>query len=279
MTTTRINGIDIYYEEHGPADGEPVLLIMGFMSHAGIWFAQVEALKECYRVIALDNRGAGRSSAPEGPYSIAQMADDADALLGHLGISSAHIVGASMGGMIAQEFALRHPGRVCSLVLMCTTPGGPRSFGHAEMIEASVAVREAESMEQLQTPERLQENLLQVFTPEFMQGNSPQLQAAIVQGLQHLPAIAGVKAQMAAILAHDTVDRLPRIAALTLVMTGKDDTLVDARNSSLLAERIPNAELRTFDGARHGFNIECAEAVNEALLAFLAKHAAVPATA
>ena len=119
MPHASVNGIRLYYEEHGTADGDPLLLIPGTGSHSGSWAVLLPALAR-FRVIALDNRGAGRSDVPPGPYTTRLMADDAAALLAHLGIARTHVIGRSMGGMIAQEPALAYPERVARLVLFAT---------------------------------------------------------------------------------------------------------------------------------------------------------------
>jgi pimeloyl-ACP methyl ester carboxylesterase len=271
MTKTRVSDIDIYYEEHGDPDAEPLLLIMGFTANAGAWALQIPALAQRYRVIAFDNRGAGRTTQPDGPYTIPQMADDAAGLLDALGAGPAHIIGSSMGGMIAQEFALRHPQRVRTLTLMCTTPGGPNSFGYAEMVDYSEALDEIQDLSQMLTPELMQASIDVHFTPEFMKAPGAGFQAMIGSGIMYPSTLAGVKGQTAAIVKHDTYARLPRIAAPTLVTAGSDDTFVDARNSPLLAGRIPNAELRMFEGLRHGFAVERPDLVNPVLLEFLSK--------
>jgi pimeloyl-ACP methyl ester carboxylesterase len=228
-------------------------------------------------VIAFDNRGAGRTAQPDGPYTIPQMADDAAGLLDALGIESAHVVGASMGGMIAQEVALRHPSRLRTLTLLCTTPGGSRSFGWDEMVENSKQLDGIADLAAMMTPERMQEGIDAMFTPEFMKAPGEGFQAMIMSSIQYPSTLAGLKGQMAAILQHDTYDRLPQITAPTLVCAGSDDTLVDARNSPLLAERIRGAELKMFPGLRHGFTAEQPDAVNAAILEFLTKpHARRP---
>jgi len=275
MSTAPVNGIEIYYEEHGDPRAEPVLLIMGFMTNAGAWAPQIPALAARYRVIAFDNRGCGRSSQPEGPYTIAQLADDAAALLDHLDIDSAHVIGASMGGMIAQELALRHPSRVRTLSLLCTSPGGPRSYGYEQMVEMSEVLKETDDFAALQTPERMQEALLTTFSPEFLAKPNEWFQQTTITTLQYPPTMAGVRGQNAAVLGHDTLDRLDQIRVPTLVMTGADDGLLDPRNSELLAARIPRAELRILPGLRHGLNIEDPDTVNAALLEFLGRHARV----
>src|SRR4029077_10122354 len=113
MTTAKFDSIELYYEEHGR--GDPLLLIMGLAADSTAWIFQVPDFARRYRTITFDNRGVGRSSKPPGPYTIHEMADDAVALLDALDVRRAHVVGVSMGGMIAQEIVLRHPSRVRGL--------------------------------------------------------------------------------------------------------------------------------------------------------------------
>ena len=122
MAFVENQGARIYWDEQG--QGEPVLLIMGLGYPSAMWYRTRPALASHYRTIALDNRGAGRSDTPPGPYSIRLMASDAAAVLEAAGSESAHVFGVSMGGMIAQEFALQYPQRVLSLILGCTAAGG-----------------------------------------------------------------------------------------------------------------------------------------------------------
>ena len=274
MATARINGIDIYYETQGNAEGEPVLLIMGLGSNALAWAPQVAGLTPHYRAITFDNRGIGRTSVPEGPYTMTQMAADTAGVLDQVDVATAHIVGASMGGMIAQEFALQYPRRVRSLTLMCTTPGGPHSAGYERMKERSSEVFAAEDVATAMTPERIKEMLLELFSPEFIANPGPGFAQMAQAMMQYPPTATGMRGQMAAILAHDTYDRLPRITAPTLVMAGDADPMVDPANARILAERVPGAELRLFPGLRHGFTAEKPDEVNAALLDFLGRHVA-----
>src|SRR4051794_19933491 len=119
------DGTRIYWEEHG--SGEPLLLIMGLGYTLDMWYRTTPVFAEHYRVIVFDNRGVGRSDVPPGPYALSLMASDAARVMDAAGVESAHVFGVSMGGMIAQEFALRYPARVRSLVLGCTTCGGPQA--------------------------------------------------------------------------------------------------------------------------------------------------------
>ena len=125
MPKVKVNGIDIYYEEHG--SGEPVVMIGGLGADTTLWSKQVPAFSERFRVVVFDNRGSGQSDKPDKPYSIPMFAADTVGLMQALGIERAHVVGASLGGLVAQELVLTHPEMVDRLVLVCTTSNGPRS--------------------------------------------------------------------------------------------------------------------------------------------------------
>src|ERR1700730_9656188 len=125
MAFAENQGVRIYWDEQGT--GEPLLLIMGLSYPSYMWHRSRPVLRERYRTIAFDNRGIGQSDVPPGTYSIALMASDAAAVLDAAGVENAHVFGVSMGGMIAQEFALQYPKRVRSLILVCATAGGPHA--------------------------------------------------------------------------------------------------------------------------------------------------------
>jgi pimeloyl-ACP methyl ester carboxylesterase len=251
---------------------------MGFLMNASAWEPQIPALAERYRVIAFDNRGAGRTTQPEAGYTIEDMADDAAGLLAHLGIDSAHIIGTSMGGMIAQHLALRHPQRVRTLTLMVTSCGGPRSVGYEELMQRREEAK-AEGVQALGnwTAEQALEYGLLLFTPEFLTNPGPGFLQMTLSAVQYPTQPHSMLAQGDAIAIHDAYDRLPEIAAPTLVLAGDSDTLIDPENSRILASRIPNAELRIFPGLRHAFHAERPDEVNPVILEFLARRASAAA--
>lgn len=263
MAFSTINGIKLYHEQHG--NGAPLLLIMGFTANATAWEPALPALTTQHRVITFDNRGAGRSDQPEGPYSMAQLADDAVALLDTIGVDRAHVYGVSMGGMIAQHVYLRHPDRVISLTLGCTSPGGP----HAVVAPQEV-VQTLLSATSMSASEAFEANLPILYSDAFVAAHKQELLER-AQRYAHLRATPqGVQGQGAAIGGHDTYDRLPDIRVPSLVLHGDADQLVPTANGKLLAERIPDARLILYSGARHSFFTEYLAEASADLLAFTA---------
>jgi pimeloyl-ACP methyl ester carboxylesterase len=274
MSTAQINGIDLYYEEHG--SGDPLLLIMGLGADSVAWMFQVPDLAAHYRTIVFDNRGVGRSSKPAGPYSIAQMADDAAGLLDRLGVERAHVLGVSMGGMIAQELVLRHPQRVRSLVLGCTY--ARPDTGVERQLESSLAAFGGSrgddgeinvDLGRLDPLMLFQHLLPMVFTPQFMMSELPKLMEVFSGTLQYGFSMDAILAQIVATQTHDTLDRLGRIASPTLVITGDSDMLVPPSCSDTIADRIPGATLVKIPGGSHAFNFETPELFNREVLSFL----------
>ncbi len=264
MATIEANGIDIYYEEHG--SGEPLLLIMGFGGNAATWNPQIEGLAKHFRVIAFDNRGVGRTSAPDGPYSISQMACDVVGLLDGLDIPRAHVFGISMGGMVAQELAIDHPTRIDSLILGCTTPGSSRAAGVAQLHDEISTFRDGNGKHYL---EWLSEFLKRLWTEEAMTKSTPELQDFVLSLIRFPPTSHGLVNQADAVAGHDAHDRLHKIQHRTLVMTGAEDTLIDPKNSNILAELIPDAKLVVFEGLRHAFHLERPALANDAIVSFI----------
>ncbi len=264
MPVVESNGIDIYYEEHG--SGEPLLLIMGWGANAATWRPQLPGLAEQFRVITFDNRGVGRSSSPEGPYSVPQMAGDVVGLLDALEVPRAHVFGISLGGMIAQELAIEHPGRVDALILGCTTPGSCHAAGVARLHNDVSAFRDANGQGSL---EWFSEFLRRLWTEEAVIESTTELQDFVLSLIRFPPTSHGLRSQADAVLKHDTYDRLEQIRHRTLVMTGDEDMLIDPKNSKILAKRIPNAELQIFEGLRHAFHLERPDLSNNAIIDFI----------
>jgi len=261
----RVNDIEMNYELHG--EGEPLVLIMGFTGNLEAWRPLLPAFAAEYRVLIFDNRGAGLTDKPAGPYSIPMMADDAAGLMDALGIEAADVYGISMGGMIAQELALRHPQKVKALVLGCTTPGGPNSPPRPQKtIEALARIPNVSVEEGLEIVMGL------LFTDEFAAADGQRLREMTLNSFDLRTPRHAVQAQGAAIAAHDTYDRLPQIKAPTLVIAGEADELIPSDNSPTLAQRIPGAELVTYPRARHGYLYEVAAEATAAVLDFLRRH-------
>ena len=260
---TASDGARIYYEVHG--SGEPVLLIMGLGSNAHGWYRTIPWLSDRYQVVAFDNRGTGRSDVPAGPYVIAQMADDAAAVLDAAGHETAHVVGASLGGMIAQRFALAYPQRVRSLVLVCTTPGGR----HAARASDDVMRGLVEGGDDPRTMYR--RNAWFLYGDETRTKHPERIEEDLEQRAKIPTTPAGYLAQLQAAMGHDTWDDLPRLAAPTLVVHGGADLLIPTENGRLLAMRIPGAELVLVPGAGHMLQSDGGDVVRAAVLAFLAR--------
>ena len=275
MAIATVGDIEIYYEEHG--HGDPLLLIMGLAADSTAWMFQIPDFARNYRTIAYDNRGVGRTSKPIGPYSIHQMAADALGLLDALGIDRAHVLGVSMGGMIAQELVLRHPERVRSLVLACTYPEPDESvemqrafvvnqFGGTVSASGEVQV----DLSTVNPMMFLQHLLPTVFNQEFIDRELPKLLQVFSGALQYGFSMEAILGQVAAVMGHQATDRLHRITAPTLVITGDADRLVSPANSDVLAREIPGAKLVRIEGGSHGFNFETPERFNREVLEFLA---------
>jgi pimeloyl-ACP methyl ester carboxylesterase len=261
--TNSSDGARIHYEVHGA--GEPVLLIMGLGSNAYGWARTIPWLAERYQAIAFDNRGVGRSDVPAGAYAIEQMAADAAAVLAASGHQRAHVVGASLGGMIAQRFALLYPDKLRSLVLLCTTPGG----AHAAAPTDDVTRGLVEGGEDPSTVYR--KNAWFLYGADTRQNHPERIEEDLVERGRIPTQPTGYFGQIRAAMTHDVWDGLPSIAAPTLVVHGDADILVPTENGKLIAARIPGAELVLIPGAGHMLQADAGDAVRAAVLGFLAR--------
>lgn len=269
MPLARVGDINIYHETRGR--GEPLLLIMGLGGGASLWWRQVDFLSPEYRVISYDSRGVGRTDRPDTPYSMDMMVADAAGLLETLGIARAHVYGVSMGGMVAQELALRHPKLVSSLVLGATTCGGEQA-----VIPPTEALRELFGIMALPPAEVARVSTSVTFSAGFMRSHPARVREWLKKGALSPPSAAGFKRQAEAVAGFGTWDRLPRVSAPTLILAGTADQLIPAENSRILASRIPHAELVFFEGAGHGYLWEAEEEANLVVRDFLRRHAMTP---
>jgi pimeloyl-ACP methyl ester carboxylesterase len=252
VPVARVNGIDIAYGVAGA--GDPLLMIMGFTGARHHWYGFDKRMSLDFLTITLDNRGAGETSAPDAAYTVPQMADDAIGLLDHLGIDRVHLFGVSMGGMIAQEIALNHPGRVRTLILGCTHFGGTEQVLPAPDVFDRIGVIAGKGAEQA-TRDILSVNL----TPKFMKARPDVVEELVRFGLEHRMKKEGFAGQMAAVSLHDTASRLHAITAPTLVIAGDEDELIPPQNSVEIAGRIKQAQITLLPGIGHMFWIEAPE--------------------
>ncbi len=256
-----INDIELFYEIKGT--GEPLLLISGLSNNHSSWSLLLPSLTQEYQVIYLDNRGAGQTSAPDYPYTIQQMANDAAQLLEKIGIDKVHIVGHSMGGQIAQEFAIAYPEKTLSLILLSTWSQGDTHFHH--VIESWGDIYGKVEMELY----------YKIVLPWIFSHNFYAMPKVINQliawGINYpwQPTIHGVYHQSRAILNNNTRERLVNIHCPTLVWVCQQDILTPVTFSEQLAQGIPNAKLSVFEGGSHGCLIELPDVVSSVILDFL----------
>ena len=262
MPKVTVRGVELYFEEHGR--GEPLVLVPGFGAGLWIWYGQVPDFAERFRTIVFDPRGVARSGAADAPFTMRDLADDLAALLAELRVEKAHVLGASFGGFVAQEFALAHPALVRSLVLCCTSYGGA---GHRPPSAETLAA--IASTKGLNTEERVRENLLLAFSPRFAAEHTPEVERVTRLRAENVVPEHAYLRQLQAAVAFDAAARVGRIEAPTLVITGDEDVIVPHENSVNLASAIPGARLRVIEGGSHAFFIERAEEFNRAVVEFV----------
>jgi len=247
MPIASVADIELDYERGG--SGPPLLLIMGMSGTSLHWGERfLDGLQRDFDVIAYDHRGVGASSRLEGPITIVQMAEDAVGLLDALGIDSAHIVGISMGGMIAQELALAYPDRVRTLTLGCTYCGGDGSTLMApELVTRMAEVRKSGDRE------RILRLTWEANVSAAQAEDAAAYSAYCAISRERAVALVVIAAQVRAINAHDTSARLPELAIPTLVVHGTADQVIPVENGRIVASLIPDSRLETFEGVGHLF--------------------------
>ena len=256
------DGTRIHYEVTGRTGGTPVLMIQGLGASKNAWNLQRIAMATRFRCISFDNRGAGRSGKPTEPFTLEQMADDAIAVLDAAGIETAHVVGASMGGVISQIIAVKYANRVRSLTLVCTACRNHP--WRQELLQSWTVTAESKGM-------------IEVGKEAAQWVMSPRSFRRLVPAFTWMGPLAALRprhsfvSQIEAILntREDLVDQLSTITAPTMVIVGNQDILTPRGDSEEIAERIPNAELVIISGAAHGLMMEHSFTFNKILSEFL----------
>jgi pimeloyl-ACP methyl ester carboxylesterase len=265
-----MNGsVKLHWESFG--EGPAVLLVAGQGMTVDGWWATIPVLARSFRVIAFDNRDTGRSSRLRWPYSVAQMADDAVAVLDAAGEQRAHVYGISLGSLVAQEVALRHPERVEALVLGASSAGGfaaykPSLSSLAQTFLVRVGAMGPEEAEWAAVP--------YTYAEKTRRFHLDRIGADIAHRVSSPADPIAYLHQAAAVAAHDAYERLNRMAAPTLVVHGEQDVFVPPANALVLAERIPAAQLRLWPDAGHMYTIDEPRADQE-VAGFLRHHSAL----
>jgi 3-oxoadipate enol-lactonase len=262
MSVAVSNDVKIAYEIRGT--GDPLVLVHGLAYDRAGWGSLPDLLAEHHSVVLLDNRGVGESDAPEGPYSVAQMAADVGAVMDDCGLQKTHVFGVSLGGYIAQEFTLTWPGRVEKLILCSTAVGGPTA--HPMPLATQEVFAKYPTMEREAGLRMFVENSL----GERGVRELPELVEEIyAYRLEHAPAAAAWIAQATAGATFVDDDRVGSIDKPTLVLHGGADVVVDPRNAELLGELIPNARVEIIANRGHLLVWEDSKAVADRVIGFL----------
>lgn len=267
MPIAKVGQINVEYYLEG--EGPPLLMIMGLGGQASSWGEPfLEQLRPHFQLIRFSNRGTGLTDKPDREYTIAMMAEDAAALLGVLGIPKAHVLGISMGGVIAQELVLNHPGLVRGLTLGCTTPGWSKGVQPSQDVVASIMPTPGLSPE-----EQVRKSWPLISTPGFMERGRDFLEEMLRKGLENPTPVYALMRQLEAIQGFDAYERLPQVRQPTLILHGDEDSLVAARNADILHERIKGSVLRILPGAGHVFFWEFPKESAQAIVEFLGPQA------
>lgn len=250
----------IWWEEEG--QGEPVLLIQGLGYPAAMWYRVVPGLATSFRTLRFDNRGTARTGVPPGPYTIETMVGDAIAVLDAAGVERAHVIGISMGGVIAQELVLSHPGRVRSLILGCTHPAGQEAAPFDPDALAMLMSRTTMTPEQaaevsipfVYAPTTSRDRIDEDFAVRMRAPTTPEGYANQLMGAAQYEGSFG---------------RLGQIRVPTLIVHGRLDRLVNPDNAQIMAGAIPGARVEMLDGASHVFFTDQPERTIEVFREFL----------
>jgi len=265
MPRIKAGSIEINYDIFGA--GDPLLLIMGFGMPGIAWLPSLPMFVG-FKCVYFDNRGTGMTDKPEGVYTVEQMADDASNLLNALNIPKAKVFGISMGGMIAQELALRHPEQVERVILGCTMPGGPDS----KMASPEVGMKLVEGTKLMATnPEQGFDVILPLLFPEEFSKAHPEIKQMMLAGMKMMPPTPSdsVDRTIAGIMTFNASERLGQIKCPVLIVHGDRDLLIPPENAYLLKSRIPQAELFMIPNAGHAFQAVDPIGIQQRIVQFL----------
>jgi pimeloyl-ACP methyl ester carboxylesterase len=254
MPKVKVNDIQVYYEVKGK--GYPLVMINGLGGNLDHWDPRlVEGLSKNFKLVLSDNRGTGRTDISNKEYTMKLFADDTTGLMNGLGISKAHVLGLSMGGMIAQELAINYPERVSKLILCSTRCGSSKS------VQSSQRVPETPIDPSKMSPEEYRKALTIICTDDFIEENPDFVRLMAQKRLIHPTSKEAYMRQLNAIVKFDTFERLHQIETPTLVLHGKKDVLIHPKNAIILTEAIPNARLVFFEKSAHALAEEISEVI------------------
>ena len=275
MPIVKVNDIKIAYTERGK--GEAVVLIMGLGAVKESWFMNTPTLSKYYRVVTFNSRGVGKTDRSGEAYTMSRMAEDTVSLLDALNIERAHVVGVSLGSMIAQEVAINFPQRVGKLILAATTPGMSDAANKEMWDKKIVEMRRITGMGE-DFDKRIADNPGSLNVVKIMVGitahafNRIIFRIPMVLGASYYfkkVGPGGVLDQLRAVSKHNTIDRLDQIKAPTLVIAGTDDKIVPIEFSRIVAQHIPGAKFLMFEGGSHSFFMERSKRFNREVIEFL----------
>ena len=271
-----VNGIKICYEIHG--EGHPLILVHGWGGTKEGWLVHIDALSKHFKVITLDNRGAGKSDHPNIPYTMDMYTDDINGLLEFLNIEKTHVVGSSLGGMIVLNFILKYPERVNKLVLINTWPGFPNEQGPEMYKENKITYFEELEKDPLNT---FIKSAKSSFSREFwkMMAEDPKrkffdlwsVEELIERELKNRYTPQDNENAANAVKGHNVSDRLDEIKSETLILCGAKDRIAPVSVNEKMHEKISNSTLRVIKDARHNLPLEKTPEVNQILVDFLKK--------
>lgn len=262
MSEAKINDLKLYYEVKG--EGEPLLMIQGLGYSSRFWFKQTPTLSEHFKLIVFDNRDVGRSEKVEEKYSIGDMAKDTISLLDHLEIEKTHVIGVSMGGLIAQQLTINNPNRVKKLILLDTHPGGPEYLEATEDLWEEVTDVEGLSLEEI-----YRKGIRYAVTDSFFENRKDMVKKLVNMRKERPQPPQAFQRQFSAASQFDVRKKLSEIKRPTLIIHGEEDQIVPLRFGKELKEKIPDSKIRTIENAGHLAFIEKPEAVNESIINFL----------